>query len=167
MFPSPPVIGDSIVSTTRQPSAVTNFSTSPQTAAWTARSRTIPFFDAPRPASNCGLINAISRADPLTNASADGSTFLRDAKLTSTVTKSGASSNRRGESERISVPSSEVMSGRRRRASCNWPCPTSTAKTRFAPCSSRTCANPPVEAPTSRQTCPSGSKRKYQAQPQA
>ena len=49
-----------------------------------------PFLTAARPASNCGLISAISCAGSFANASAAGRTNLSEMKLTSTTTKSGA-----------------------------------------------------------------------------
>ena len=48
----------------------------------------MPFFTCFRPASNCGLISAMSCAGFATSRSSAGSTSLSEMKLTSTVTKS-------------------------------------------------------------------------------
>ena len=60
-------------------------------------------------------------------------------------------------SVRAFVRSIETTRRSRRRGAASWPRPTSSAYTRVAPRWSRTSVNPPVDAPTSRQTRPVGS----------
>ena len=112
---------------TRQPSAATVSVTSASTAAWIAVSRTMPFLRWARPASNCGLISAMSRAGGRASASAAGSTSLSEMKLTSMTTRLGGGTSRLAASARMSVPSSTTTSARARSRRCSWSCPTSTA----------------------------------------
>ena len=116
-LPSPPGIGEAMVPATRQPSEATNDAISSHTAACTRGSRTIPFFAFARPASNCGLMSASRHAGIVANRSAGGSTSLSEMKLTSTVMKSGGSGSR--SSPRMSLPSSDTISGRARRRGCS------------------------------------------------
>ena len=83
------VIGLVVVSTTRQPMLVSHAATSLQTRAWTAGSRTTPPFPtSSRPASNCGLISASSRAPGMANDSGRSSTLASPMKLASQTTRS-------------------------------------------------------------------------------
>src|ERR1039458_8549723 len=81
VLPSPPAIGEGIMPSTRQPSEATKAEMSSQTAACTAGSRTMPFLAWARPASNCGLISAMSCAGGFAKASERKSTRLNSSHL--------------------------------------------------------------------------------------
>ena len=111
---------DGAMPRTVQPASATKAEMSRHTASWIAGSRTMPFFSAARPASNCGLISASSAARGAARAKAGGRTMRSEMKLASQTTRSTAPARSAGASARMSVASRETTRGSPRRLWCNW-----------------------------------------------
>ena len=125
---------------------------------WTVGSRTTPSRTRSRPASNCGLTSATMEPPSAARHEATAASTRRsEMNDTSIVASDVGSPTAAAESARAFVRSWTTTRGSRASRSTSWPRPTSMAWTRLAPRRRRTSVNPPVEAPTSRQTRPFGS----------
>ncbi len=108
-----------------------------------------PFFTKPLPASNCGLIKAITSPLSFNNPFNTGKTFSKEIKETSMVAKSNKKSNLSLSRYLILVLSIHTTLSSLRKVQSSCPYPTSTQYTFLAPYLRRQSVNPPVEAPTS------------------
>ena len=140
-----------------KPSAPTRRRSPSSTSRCTSGSRTTP----PRPtragpASNWGLTRATTAPPGFTRLRTAGRTNSSEMNDRSSVTRSTVSPRSSGLRKRALVRSRTTTRGSWRRRRSNCPRPTSTAWTRRAPRCRRQSVNPPVEAPRSAATRPSG-----------
>src|SRR5574343_1474138 len=159
-LPSPPVIGLSSQARTVRPSVLAQSRSLCSTSLYSAAARTMPPLPRlPGPTSNCGLTSSSRLPWGVSRAGSCGRIRVMEMKETSPRSNSKppagmASPRSAAVRARQLMPSSDVTAGSARSWLCNWPWPTSTPTTCFAPACSRQSVKPPVDWPTSRQALP-------------